>query len=195
MSSSPLPPQLPASSVRLDQFDNAWYEPGAGWLKRTAWFLVNALLIQVAWNPSSALRVFLLRRFGATVGRGVVIKPSVNIKYPWRLTIGDYVWIGEHCWIDNLANVTIESHVCVSQGALLLTGNHDYKRSDFALITGGIHLEQGSWVGARSVVGPGTTLASHAVLAVGSVAGGHLTAYTIYRGNPAVAVRRRHLTA
>jgi putative colanic acid biosynthesis acetyltransferase WcaF len=127
------------------------------------------------------------------VGEKVVIKPGVNIKYPWFLTIGNHCWIGENVWIDNLAAVKIGNHVCISQGALLLTGNHDYKKTDFKLITGEIILEDGVWIGANAMVCPAVTLASHAVLAAGSVATSNLAAYGIYQGNPAVKKKERIL--
>ena len=91
-------------------------------------FFINPL------NPSSGLKKFILKLFGAKIGRGVVIKPGVNIKYPWKLFIGDYSWIGEKVWIDNLANVVIGRSVCISQGAMLLTGNHNYAAKEFDLM-------------------------------------------------------------
>ena len=133
----------------------------------------------------------MLRLFGAKIGKGLVIKPKVNIKYPWFLEIGDHVWIGEEVWIDNLTLVKIESNVCISQGAMLLTGNHNYKKSSFDLITGQITLEDGVWIGAKSVVCPAVTCHSHSVLAVGSIATKDLEPYTIYQGNPAQPIRKR----
>lgn len=117
----------------------------------------------------------------------------VNIKYPWYLTIGDNTWIGEQVWIDNLIEVTIGSNVCISQGAMLLTGNHDYSSVSFDLKVGSIVLEEGVWIGAKSVVCPGVTCASHAVLSVNSVATKNLLAYQIYQGNPAKLVRERNI--
>jgi putative colanic acid biosynthesis acetyltransferase WcaF len=125
------------------------------------------------------------------VGKGVVIKPAVSIKYPWKLEIGDHVWIGEKVWIDNLAKVRIDNNACISQGAMLLTGNHNYKKSTFDLLVGEIVLQEGAWVGAQSVVCPGVTCCSHSVLSVGSVAVSDLEPYSIYQGNPAVKVRAR----
>jgi len=115
----------------------------------------------------------------------------VRVKNPWRLVIGDHCWLGEAVWIDNLADVRIGSHVTLSQGALLLTGNHDYTRSDFPYRLGEITLEDGVWVGAQSVVCPGVTCHSHAILTVGSVATRSLDAWGIYAGNPAKFVRER----
>lgn len=177
----------------LSAFDNSDYNPGAGIVKRIVWYFVNACFFTSRWLPVSGFKVFLLRLFGAKVGRGVNIKPAVNIKYPWRLKIGDYVWIGEAVWIDNLANVTIGNNVCISQGALLLCGNHNFKKNSFDLITGEIRLEDGVWIGARSMVGPGVTCRSHSILSIQSAASSDLESYTIYRGNPAVPVKERKI--
>jgi putative colanic acid biosynthesis acetyltransferase WcaF len=184
---------MSSNSTNLSTFNNAWYQPGAGKIKQVLWYFINILFFINPLNPLSALKVMLLRWFGAKVGKGVVIKPAVNIKYPWRLHIGNHVWIGEHVWIDNLAEVNIQDHVCISQGAMLLTGSHNYKKTSFDLLTGTITLAQGSWVGAKAIVCPGITLHSHAVLAVNSVATHPLEAYFIYQGNPAQKKRKREL--
>lgn len=177
--------------VRLNLYDNQGYSPGGCALKRWIWFAINSLFFINPLNPISSLKVSLLRIFGARVGVGVMIKPGVNIKYPWRLTIGDWSWIGEDVWIDNLANVTIGSHVCISQGAMLLTGNHNYKSSKFDLIVAPIILDEGCWIGARSTVCPGVHGREYAVLAVGSIATKSMEARTIYQGNPALPTRSR----
>lgn len=156
-----------------------------------AWYVVNELFLRNPLNISSGLKVFCLKLFGAKIGKGVVIKPHINIKYPWKLSIGDHCWIGEGVWIDNLDQVTIEDHVCISQGAFLLCGNHNYKKQGFDLMTAPIVLKEGSWVGAKSIVGPGVILESHSVLALGSVTSDSLEAYGIYRGNPAVKIKVR----
>ena len=177
-------------SVSIKDYDNSWYRPG-GAVKRLVWYFINVLFFLNPFNPFSGLKVRLLRLFGARVGMGVNIKPSVNIKYPWLLEIGDYTWIGENVWIDNLARVRIGNNVCVSQGAMLLCGNHNYKKPTFDLMIGEITLEDGSWVGAQAVVCPGVTLHTHAVLGVGSVGNRDLDAYCIYQGCPAAKVRER----
>lgn len=181
------------NKVELSKFDNSWYKPG-NFLKRILWYFINILFFKNAWNPVSYVKVFLLRIFGAEIGKGVIIKPSVNIKYPWRLKIGDNVWIGESVWIDNLANTEISDNVSISQGAMLLCGNHNYKKTTFDLIIGEIKLEEGVWIGAKSIVTSGVTCKSHSVLAVNSVAVKDLKAYTIYQGNPAVEIRKREIT-
>ncbi|NOZ47938.1 MAG: colanic acid biosynthesis acetyltransferase WcaF [Chlorobi bacterium] len=171
-------------------FNNSWYKPGSK-IKRTIWYFFNLLFIKNRYCSGSRLKVFILRIFGAQIGKQVIIKPGVNIKYPWFLQIGNYSWIGEGVWIDNLGKVIIGANVCISQGALLLTGNHNYKKTSFDLMIGEITLENGVWIGAKAVVCPGVTCKTHAVLTVGSIATKDLESFSIYSGNPAVKVKER----
>lgn len=178
------------NKTQLSKYNNYWYKPGRGAIVRTLWYFVNACFINSS-HPFSFLRFFLLRLFGAQIGKDVVIKPSVNIKYPWRLKIGNNVWIGENVWIDNLDDITVGDNVCISQGALLLSGNHNYKKSTFDLMIAPIILEEGVWIGAKSIVTGGTICKSHSVLTVNSVAPKLMEPYAVYQGNPAVKIRQR----
>jgi putative colanic acid biosynthesis acetyltransferase WcaF len=159
--------------------------------KQVLWYFSNIVFFKNPFNIFSSLKIFLLKAFGAKLGKGIVIKPSVNIKYPWKLVIGNNSWIGENVWIDNLSEVSIGDNVTLSQGAMLLTGEHDYKKETFDFFSNPIILEEGVWIGAKAVVAGGTTCKSHSILGINSVAKKHLEPYTIYIGNPAVAVRQR----
>ena len=141
--------------------------------------------------PSSSLRASLLRLFGARVGTRVVIKPGVKVKYPWHLELGDDCWIGEDCWIDNLTSTRIGCNACVSQGAYLCTGNHDWSDPHFGLRIEPIELGEGAWAGAKCILMPGTVLGEYAIAAAGSVVKGSVPAMEIYAGNPARKVRMR----
>lgn len=174
----------------LSKFNNSWYKPGGTLIGRALWYFVNAVIIN-SRMPFGGIRIFWLRLFGAKIGSDVVIKPKVNIKYPWKLKIGNNVWIGESVWIDNLDEVVIGDNVCISQGAMILCGNHDYSKTTFDLITRKIILEEGVWVGAKSVLCPGTFAKSHAVITVGSVASGELESYSVYSGNKASKIKTR----
>jgi putative colanic acid biosynthesis acetyltransferase WcaF len=178
----------------LSQFNAGNFNKGASTLKQALWYFVNALFVRASWNPFMGIKIILLRLFGAKIGKGLIIKNNVVIKFPWKLTVGDNVWLGENCWIDNLDYVTIGNNVCVSQGALLLTGNHDYTISFMPYRNAPIMLEDGVWIGAKSVVCPGIICYSHSILAVGSVATKNMEAFTVYQGNPATAVRTRKIT-
>ena len=180
-------------TVQLNTYNNNWYQPGKNALIRLVWYVINALLINSYILPISSIKRTLLRLFGAKIGKGVVLKPKVNIKYPWKLSIGDYTWIGEKVWIDNLDQVTIGKNCCLSQEAMLLCGNHNYSKTSFDLIVQPITLKDGSWVGAKAVVCPGVTLNENAILAVGSIATKNLDSNSIFQGNPATKVKDRKI--
>jgi putative colanic acid biosynthesis acetyltransferase WcaF len=176
--------------TNLASYNNSWYQPGSP-LKRACWYIIHHLFFKSSWWPFYGSKIFLLKLFGAKTGKNIVIKPGVSIKYPWFLEIGDNVWIGENVWIDNIGKVFIGNNVCLSQGALILSGNHDYSKSTFDLIVKKIILEDGVWIGAKAIVCCGVICKDHSMLSVGSVATRDLEPMSIYRGNPAVKVRDR----
>jgi putative colanic acid biosynthesis acetyltransferase WcaF len=177
--------------MRLDHYSLGTYTPGASRWQQILWYFLGDPLVRSYWVPFSGLKVWTLRRFGAQIGQQVRIKPGVQIKFPWRLIVGDCVWIGENAWLDNLALITIESHVCLSQDVYLCTGNHDWTHPDFKLIPAPIYIGQGSWIAARTTIGPGVTVGQGAVLTLGSVTGRSLEPNTIYAGNPAQPIKQR----
>jgi putative colanic acid biosynthesis acetyltransferase WcaF len=176
--------------IDLSKFNNQWFNPGNR-IKIMIWYLINHFFFNTYIPFPMHFKQILLKNFGSKIGNNVLIKPKVNIKYPWLLKIGDNVWIGERVWIDNLTQINISSNVCISQGAMLLCGNHNYKKSTFDLIVKEINLEEGVWIGAQSVVCPGVTCKSHSILTVGSVATKDMEEYSVYQGNPAKKVKDR----
>lgn len=181
------------SKVQLAQFDNSWYQPGRSRWWQAAWFFLGLPVLRFSAIPFSGMRVALLRCFGASIGEGAVIKPGTRVKYPWRFRAGDNCWLGEDCWIDNLAPVELGDDVCISQGAYLCTGNHDWSDPAFGLILSSITLGNGSWVGARALLAPGVSLGDSAVAAAGSIVTKSIPAGEIHAGNPAVFARRRSI--
>ncbi|MBD3295871.1 MAG: colanic acid biosynthesis acetyltransferase WcaF, partial [Candidatus Omnitrophica bacterium] len=182
----------------LDRFDNSWYKPGSI-VKRFLWTIVSMIFFQSPIPWPCVFKCALLKLFGTHlgagkgIGRGIVIKPGVNIKYPWFVTIGNHSWIGEGVWLDSLGEIKIGANVCISQGAYIFTGNHDYKKEAFDLMVKPVVIEDGSWIGAKAVVCPGVTVATNSVLAAGSVATKDLEAGKVYQGNPAVEKRTREV--
>lgn len=172
--------------MRLDLFSAQNFDRGASRLKEAMWVFTSAIFV-ASWVPGSRWRVRILRLFGAQIGQGVVIKPKVAIKFPWKLSIGDWSWIGEDVWIDNLANVSVGSHACISQGVYLCTGSHDWKVETFDLIVRPITIGDAAWICAKSSIAPGTVVEEGAILSMGSFAKGTLAAWTIYAGHPASA--------
>ena len=178
-------------SVDLYQFDNSWYSPGRSWFVRAVWYLMNVLFLKNPLNPSSTLKVVVLSLFGAKIGCGVNLKPSVNIKYPWNLEIGDHTWIGEGAWLDSLDKITIGSHCCISQDAYLCTGNHNWTDPFFGLIVKPITIEDAAWIGTHAIILPGVTVKQNSIVTAGSVVSKDTEPNMIYTGNPAIAVKER----
>lgn len=182
---------MEVKGMNLETFSSSDFSKGASNAKIIIWYFINALLLRASWNPFMGIKIWLLRLFGAKIGEGLVIKNNVTIKFPWKLTVGNNVWLGENCWLDNLDHIIIGNNVCISQGALLITGNHDYTKEDFPYRNASIIVEDGVWVGAKSIVAPGIRLRSHSILTLGSVCTRDTEPFGVYQGNPAMKIKER----
>jgi putative colanic acid biosynthesis acetyltransferase WcaF len=162
--------RTPDGSPRdLSRYSRGDYSPGRGRITRGAWYVTSLILFESGWFPWYGLKRVILRCFGARIGCGVVIKPHVRIKYPWRLHVGNFSWIGQSVWIDNVGDVTIGSNVCVSQGVYLCTGSHDHQSATFDLITRPIEIADGAWIAARATLLPGVRVGKQVKIAPASV--------------------------
>jgi putative colanic acid biosynthesis acetyltransferase WcaF len=166
---------------------------GASLVRMALWYGIGYLIVRSHFLVSSSIRAAILRAFGATIGESVVLKPGIRVKYPWKLSIGSYSWIGESVWLDTVEAISIGDNVCISQGAYLCTGNHDWTSPAFDLRAAPIIVESQAWVAARACVGPGVVVGAGSVLTLGSVATSDLQAFHIYSGNPAVPIAQRTL--
>jgi putative colanic acid biosynthesis acetyltransferase WcaF len=178
--------------VRNDLFDAAkGFDRGRPKPVEAVWYLLKCAFFLSPLPFPSRFKCAILRAFGAKVGQGVVLKPRINIHFPWKLSIGDHAWIGEEVFILNLEPVSLGSHCCVSQRAFICTGNHDYRRPDMAYRSQPIVIQDGAWVGAQVFVSPGVTIGTDAVVAAGSVVTRSLPAEMVCAGNPCVPVKPR----
>jgi putative colanic acid biosynthesis acetyltransferase WcaF len=154
---------------RLDQFTPGNYAGSRTLLWRVGWFAVQNLLFRVWWMPAS-MRPRLLRVFGAKVGSGCIIRHGVRVHWPWNVELGDHVWIGEYAWIHSLADIVVESNVCISQRASIITGSHHHADPHFSYDNGPILLRQGCWVAANATVLRGVSIGRNSVVGAGAVA-------------------------
>jgi putative colanic acid biosynthesis acetyltransferase WcaF len=155
------------------------------------WYVLKCLFFLSPLPWPSSFKCALLRLFGATIGRGVYLKPRLNVHFPWKLRIGDHAWVGEEVFILNFEPVAIGAHCCISQRAFLCTGNHDYRAAEMPFRNRPITVEDGAWVGARSFVGPGVTIGTEAVITAGSVVTRNQPARMVCGGNPCVPIKPR----
>lgn len=157
------------------------------------WWLVQGTLFALSPQVLYGWRNVLLRAFGAKVGRGVLVRPSVRITYPWKVTIGDRSWIGDHAELYSLGEITIGADAVVSQKAYLCTGSHDHRSVAFDIYAKPIVIEDQAWVCADVFVHPGITVGRGAVIAARSVLRSDAEPYGLYSGAPAELRGRRTL--
>jgi putative colanic acid biosynthesis acetyltransferase WcaF len=154
---------------RLAEFTPGDYHNGRSIAWRVAWFATQNMLFDRWWFPSS-WRPFLLRRFGAKVGRGCLIRHGVRIHWPWNLELGNDVWIGEFAWLHSLVDIVVEDDVCISQHAAVVTGGHHHRDPRFSYDNGPVLLRSGCWIAARATVLRGVTIGRNSVVGTGAVA-------------------------
>lgn len=181
----------PQSRVQLNKFTADGFDRGAGKAKETIWYLFKMFFFLSSFPFSNRFKCWLLKSFGAKVGNGVIIKPRVNIHFPWKLVIGNDVWIGEEAMLLNFELLSIGNNVCVSQRSFLCGGNHNYKDPAMPYRNGAITLKDGCWVGASCFIAPGVTIGVDTVVSAGSIINSDLMANSIYKGNPAVFIKER----
>lgn len=180
------------TKVRLDGFDpSIGLDRGAGKLKELFWYITKMFFFLSSIPYPNSFKAFLLRFFGAKVGSGLIIKPRVNIHMPWKLEIGDHVWIGEEVFLLNFEKLTIGNNVCISQRAFLCGGNHNYKIPEMPYRNGPITLEDGCWVGASSLVSPNVVIGTNCVVSAFSFVRSSLPPDKVCEGNPAKPVKNR----
>ena len=173
----------------LSRYSVAHFDRGASRLREMLWQVVSFPFFRLPCPLPSAVRVALLRAFGARIGNYAVVRAGVNITFPWRLEMGDHVWIGEEVTILSLARVTLGSHVCISQKAFLCTGSHDFSKETFDLQTRPITVGDHVWIAAQTFVAPGVKIGQGSMICAGSVVIESVPQRSIIRGNPATVVQ------
>lgn len=155
------------------------------------WWLVQFFLIHPSPQFMYGWRRFLWRLFGAQVGENVIIRPSARVTYPWKVSVGDSSWIGDHVELYSLGPITIGKNCVISQQSYLCAGTHDHTRLDFPLVAKPIIVEDEVWIATGCFIAPGVTLARGSILGARSVALENVPEATICVGHPAKPVKAR----
>jgi putative colanic acid biosynthesis acetyltransferase WcaF len=178
------PPSDRPPWVRLDAYDPSGFDSGRSKVIILLWWLLQAVVFPLTLHASHGPRCWLLRRFGATVGKGVVIRSTARFTYPWRVTIGDYSWIGDNVVLYSLAPITIGQHCVISQKSYLCTGSHDISDRHFGLQVAPITIENGVWIATDCFIAPGVTVGSNSVVGARSTVFKSLPPGQLCYGNP-----------
>ena len=155
------------------------------------WWIVEALLFNTSPQVAYGWRRWLLRQFGATLGEGVMLRPSMRTTYPWKVTIGDHAWVGDNVVLYSLGEIVIGANAVVSQNSYLCAGAHDYTKPDFPIFAKPIHIEPEAWLAADVFVAPGVTIGRGAVVGSRSSVFSDLPAMMVCFGSPAKPIRPR----
>lgn len=155
------------------------------------WRVAEWLFVSNQLQVSTAVRVWLLRLFGAKIGSGCIVRPC-RVQHPWHLTISDRCWIGEQVWIINPADLTIGSDSVISQGCMIFTGSHELNTMRVAVKP--VVIGERVWLTARTIVMSGVSIDDDVVVSSGSVVGRSLSGPTtglraVYGGNPVRKLR------
>ncbi len=180
------------SRVRNDLFDaSIGFDRGRGFLVFALWHVCRWAFFVSCFPWPSRIKVRLLRLFGASVGKGVYIKPRVSIHLPWKLSIGDYAWIGEEVTIVNFAPIQIGAHCCISQRAFLCSGNHDFRDPKMLYRNAPIKIGDGAWIGACAFIAPGVDVGVDCVVTACTVVLKSTPDGMVISGNPGVVIKPR----
>lgn len=170
--------------VNLRQYDQSWFPRGrAGWYILLWWF-VQAIAFPLTPHPCNSWRCALLRLFGAKIGKDVLIRPTARFTYPWKISIGDYSWIGDDVVLYSLDEIHIGEHCVISQKSYLCTGNHDIHDPTFGLQTARITIGNGVWIAADSFLAPGVEIGANAIIGARSSVFNNIPTEQVCWGNP-----------
>ncbi len=173
---------------RLGENDTR-FRAGRSIFIQVLWHYTSVLIFESGLVPFYGPKRALLRLFGARIGSGLLIKPNVRIKCPWKLSIGNHCWIGQEAWIDNMEEVTIGNNVCISQGCFICTGSHDYQTPKMDLVTKPIEIADSVWIAARATVLQGVKIQENTIVTAGSIIHKSIPGNAIFSGNPATKLR------
>lgn len=177
--------------VDLSKYDQSWFDRGRPGYVIALWWIVQDTLFRCSIHNMYGWRNFILRCFGAKIGKKVKIRRKCEITYPWKLEVGDNTWIDDEVLIYNLDKITIGSNCSITRRSFLCTGNHDIKDPKFGLIVKPIIIEDGVWIQAESFLAQGIKIGKNCIIGARSSVFKDLKSETICYGSPCEIVRYR----
>ena len=155
------------------------------------WWMTDFFFFKLSPQVLYGWRRFLLRLFGAKIGKNVIIRPNVTITYPWKVSIGDNSWIGDNVELYSLGEIEIGSNVVISQKSYLCAASHDYDKEDFPIWAKKITIEDECWLATDVYVAPGVTVGRGTVVGARSSVFKDLPAGKVCVGSPAKIIKDR----
>lgn len=176
---------------KLDKFRLPVDFRGRNFIICQLWWLTQSCIFATSPQFMYRWRSFLLRLFGAKIGKKVIIRPSVRITYPWKLSIGDYSWIGDGVDLYTLGEINIGKNSVISQRSYICTGSHDFTKVDFPIYIKPVTIQDSVWIATDVFVAPGVTIHRNAVVGARSSVFNDLAGDYVYLGSPAKPIKHR----
>ncbi|URT73441.1 putative colanic acid biosynthesis acetyltransferase [Cytobacillus firmus] len=177
--------------MNLANYSQHNYSRGKNGLYILLWWIIQGTLFKFSIHNMYSWRNFLLKIFGANIGKSVKVRATAKFTYPWKVSIGDYSWIGDNVQFYSLDEITVGSHCVISQESYLCTGSHNIKDPNFGLITKPIVVKNGAWVASDVFIYPGVTINEMAVVGARSTVTKDIPANEVHVGSPAKFVKNR----
>lgn len=155
------------------------------------WWLVQASIFQHSPQFAYGFRRWILRLFGASIGNGAIIRPSVTVTYPWKVIIGEHAWIGDDVVLYSLGQIDIGAHTVISQRCYICTGDHDYSEVDFPIRSRRISIDRESWIASDVFIAPGVHIGKGVVIGARSTVFSDMPSEMICYGYPCKPVKKR----
>jgi putative colanic acid biosynthesis acetyltransferase WcaF len=175
-----------APMIDLRLYDQSWFDRGRPGWSILLWWLVQAIAFPLSLHNASGFRCWLLRLFGAKIGKGVLIRPTARFTYPWKIAIGDYSWIGDDVVLYSLDRIAIGTQCVISQECYLCTGSHNFQDVAFGLKTAPIIIGNGVWIAADCFISPGVTIGANAIVGARSSVFKDIPEQQVAWGNPCI---------
>ncbi len=179
--------------VNLRNYKSSNYDGGRSNGLVMIWWFVQAISFSLSLHNFNNFRCWLLRLFGAKIGQGVVIRPTARFTYPWKISIGDYSWIGDDVVFYSIDRIEIGSHAVISQKSYLCTASHDFCDPSFPTTTSPIRIENGTWIATDCFVAPGVTIGANTVIGARSSVFRDIPQQQVAWGSPCIARHTRQM--
>ena len=178
---------------KLDEYKTPEGFRGKSAITVQIWWIVQASLFKLSPQVMYGWRRFLLRCFGAEIGKGVIIRPSAQITYPWKVEIGDFSWIGDDVVLYSLGDIIVGKNTVISQKSYICTGTHDYSKIDFPILEKKIVIGDECWLATDVFVSPGVTISNGVVVGARSTVINDLDSNSVYVGSPVRFIKKRKI--
>ncbi|MEC8011618.1 MAG: WcaF family extracellular polysaccharide biosynthesis acetyltransferase [Pseudomonadota bacterium] len=175
---------------QLDKFRVPKGFRGKNFIIVQLWWFVQLFLFSTSPQFCYGWRRFLLRAFGAKIGKNVIIRPSVKITYPWKVELGNNTWVGDDVVLYSLGNITIGENSVVSQKSYICTGSHDYRKATFDIYSLDVVIGKGVWLATDVYVGPGVVICDGAIVGARSSVFKSLKNEALYLGSPVKEIKK-----